>query len=369
MNTWDVYVLRFLRVMAWVLQVIIFIHLLIISSRAEAIPAGTSPAGYIAQPYGTSRGFNIPPGLSCAGSSINVVYDCAEQIRQYTNANGYEVISMASTSIASWHGQILNLQNPERGPFEGSFGLRVDGYCPGGGKHKIDNATGERYCPGKYEEPKACMGNPISIYTGEKIQKEEDYSGNTLNPIIFNRIYHSNRESVVDAIALETGSIGKHWDHSYSAFLSGAVTSPMDYSWPLSELGSAETGTPTASFNDSIISHYMENPGQFALTVSLFRSNGSVLRFENHFDPNTQCYLSDTWEASNGDNYNELAVIDRCDTRSRFIFTDTSGVKEIYNSDGHLLRIEYSNGIQHLLEYIEDQLVSITHSLGDKLEF
>ena len=334
------------------------------SSIALAIPVGTHPATHICKAE-SSIGFFFPAdGISVKGNSESVIFECVKQIREY-NTGRYpieEVISLyMNGTITDWEGQYVDSR------FQSSATGRIDliltTVCDDGFVRGYDDGAQKSYCMPEKDAANECtIGNPFSIYTGDKYEDVTDIKGGGLFPVEFKRQYHSLKDSVPIRTGISTGSIGNRWDHSYSQVITGMLTSPMDYSWETSD-GS------TRSYNNEVINYYGSDPNAFVQTVTMHRPDGGVLVFTNNFNPGTQCFVSSQWESRNSEVSGILVITDPCDLFSDYVFTSKNEVKETYGANGLLIRKQDISGIQHDLTYTGGLLSEVRHSLGYSITF
>jgi len=334
------------------------------SSIALAIPVGTHPAKHICKAVSSSGFFFPTAGFAVQGNSESVIFECVEQIREYnTGRNSIEeVISLyMNGTITDWEGQYVDSRF--QSPVTGRIYLSLSAVCGDGFERGYDDGAGESYCRPKKDAANECtIGNPFSIYTGDKYEDAADIKGGGLFPVEFKRQYHSLKDPVPIRTGISTGSIGNRWDHSYSQVITGMLTSPMDYSWEISD-GS------TKSFNNEVINHYGSDPKAFVQTVTMHRPDGGVLVFTNNFNPGTQCFISSQWESRNSEVSGSLVITDPCDLVSDYVFTDRNEVKETYGANGLLIRKQDISGIQHDLTYTGGLLSEVRHSLGYSITF
>jgi RHS repeat-associated protein len=339
---------------------------LLFSSTVLALPKGSYEPVY-AYTSGNARAVSFPPDFVCEGTGESIVFSCADQIRQYNTGRSpiLAIVSMSSpVSTSHWDVEYIDERDaPDFTPRnDGWFAFNLNFRCNDGDKLKITSA-GERYCQPVFDAANECkIANPVSIYTGEKFEEVIDFEGNGLFPIQFKRHYHSLTESVPVRAKRSMGSIGNRWDHSYSRVITGLLTSQMDYSWDLAD-GSR------ATINNQIIDYYTTKRDAFDQVVTIYRPDEGALEFSNNFNPQTQCFVSSQWQNRNPRAVGSLVISDPCDLASEYIFTDRNEVKEIYDSNGLLIRVEDMSGVSHSLTYSNGLLSEIRHSLGYGISF
>lgn len=174
-----------------------------------------------------------------------------------------------------------------------------------------------------------CVGNPLSITTGNKFQIENDWTApNGL--LTFKRTYNSFG-SMEDSGAL----IGKGWTHNYAQRIT---------LWRYNNNGG------------SIIKVSGDDPLDGYVWGSMVFADGKEVRI----DRSTITGNTETWIFTGDENRTLVLNQDRTWTLT-YVKT---GTQELYRTDGQLSKIQYRNGTFVTLSYIGDVLDKVIDNNG-----
>ena len=344
--------------------VVILLSVFPLSAQSSSNQKGTYPAIHIVTPE-SATGTLPPAGLICTGSSTSVYYECAKQVIQFNSngGNGIRALLSAAPDVgpSNWTTQYISHRDPDN-PRDGNFSFHKDIVCNKGDRLRLNRQTNYFYCEQRGKDNFCPIGNPVSPFSGEKIERSIDLARGGIFPVTFERFYHSQTSAISQQLDGVNTSIGNHWDHSYGTVLTGMLTEHMGYTW--------ETGTGSeASIDQFLKEHYSNAPDTFLQALTLYRPNGELLHFTNVYDPAAKCFVSPEWESVDRESPGYLTMTDVCDLSSEYVFTDRINISSVFDSSGRLLRMQHPTGVSHELVYDEGILSEIRHSLGGYFTF
>lgn len=206
-------------------------------------------------------------------------------------------------------------------------------------------------------------GNPISLGTGNKFQKELDYSGTGEFPLAFERYYNSqmrvlDNENTYFSWTGFAGGLDGWRALAVTQFRTGSLQSGQErrdaMRW--STVGIDMVGANWRhTYQRSI--YYLENGANGASTAFVYRHDGKVLPFVEYggaFYP--QADITDRLSGSPATGWTYIAA--------------PNDEVETYDTDGRLISIRSRSGLTHSLAYdVDGRLTSVTDDFGHSLTF
>jgi|GEM_PF-1811255 len=243
-------------------------------------------------------------------------------------------------------------------------------YCPPS-KPDLNLDIGQCVAREDEEPPKECQaGNPIVISTGEKIQIEfPDYQSKGPLPLFFQRDYRSNRAEESDIFwQQERGKIILNMSYiNITQWI--RYEQPVGYEpqpwvivprlWNVIEGSGSEELQPPVAGHKQWRHNYQSKLYETTTRLIIDSPQGYKI-----FKPESDIYVS---TSLGQDNISSVTLVDG-NTGWRYYVSPQ--YSEYYNNQGQLVRLEQSASIYQTLTYnAEEQLESVTHSLGGSLQF
>jgi RHS repeat-associated protein len=212
---------------------------------------------------------------------------------------------------------------------------------------------------GEIKKGGGCAGNPINIITGNKFQKEIDFTGTSASPLIFTRYYN--------ALDLNTGTMGA-WRHNYEL----SVTEISEGRGP------SATITALVTRADGRVLAFNDNGGQWLSDADVKDRLISVGRgWELHTERDTvETYSSQGRLLSVSDSRGNIqALVYRGSVLEGVVSNSNEELAFTYDRDGHLVNIDFlaSNPDPVVTQsrswtygYIDDNLTSVTNPDGSQ---